>query len=133
MPDVFDYLPVVPPDYVEETLTIKPANTLDPVSDFLQRQKANDGGVFKTSTIKNTPEIFVTLNFQKISLADKNTLVDLYMNPNKALKTKRSFRWQHPDTDVVYTAIFTSPLQTPMFDDSMDNISVTIKVIGRVA
>lgn len=131
--DVFDYLPILTPDYAAETLTIKPAGKIEPISDILQRSLSTDGGNPKTSTMKTTPDILLPLSFQGLTSAQKETIIDLYLDPNKALKGKRSFKWQHPTTDVVYVVKFEGTMSNPLYTYGVYDINVAIRVIGRVS
>lgn len=129
--DTFDYLPFRDPDLPDETLSLSPSEKLDPISDILQREIDTGGGSPDVSTMKSTPNILLPLMFKGISETDKNTLIDLYLNPAKALKTKRSFLWEHPTTGITYTVVFASPLQQTLHAYGKYDINVTIRVVGR--
>jgi hypothetical protein len=131
MADPFSYLPVLTPDYTAVTLTVIPANKIEPVSDILQREMSTDGGSPKTSTMKDTPDIILLLSFLGVGATDRNIISDMYHNPSKALKSKQSFGWQHPVTEIIYTSVFVGAYQEILTTYGKYDVNVTLRVIGK--
>ena len=127
---MLNYLPEITPDYSGEILDIAPANNMDLSGDILQSESVTDGGNPKVVTMDETPIFITPFQFISIEKEDRDFIKDLYFNPEKALKTARSFMWAHPDSGVIYTVCFQGAYSEKFYTYGRYDVSVTIKVIG---
>ena len=130
---MLDYLPILVPDYAGETLTMNPTGDIQATGQRRQVITETDGDNPKGVTLKQTPDYYIPLSFKWLSESARNILSDLYYNPAKAYGMVKSFRWQHPVSEVVYVARFVSEFNEILRPNGYYEVSLRIKVIGRLS
>ena len=127
---MWDYLGYIEPDYSAEYLDISPNFAIPAPGSYKQQRNETDGGNPKVVTLKTTPDIILQLRYTGKETADYNTLADLYYNPVKAYGMARSYVWQHPQTDELFTVQNVSEFSETLQTYNRYDIQFSIKVLG---
>ena len=127
---MWDYLEYVEPDYSDEYLELSPNFAIPAPGGYRQSRNETDGGNPKVVTMKDTPDVHLTLKFTGVETANYNILADLYYNPAKAYGMAKSYVWKHPQTDELFTVQNTSQFSETLMTYNRYDISFSLKVLG---
>jgi len=109
--EIKDYLTAKTADYSTTTLSLKPQDVV--VEQFDKAQEVlelDDENIF-VITFSSTPKVRVTLKWdQWLTEAESNTLIDFWVDTNKANGRARTFKWTHPTDGNTYVARFLSDI-----------------------
>lgn len=99
---MFNYLSIVTPDYSTTMLSIVPKDIIpDEMGRSLGWNITDSGN--RESVIKSSSTKFaLTLQYANLSVADSNTIMDLYLDTNKGAFGSRTIPWLHPLDQHIY-------------------------------
>jgi hypothetical protein len=106
-----EFLATVVPDYTAVTINIAPHDqmTTNPVK--TQKLKYKDDNTPLVLNINNATKFKITLQWDKLSLADAETIMELWTSTSKADGMANSIVWTNPADSKTYTVHFiTEPL-----------------------
>jgi hypothetical protein len=130
-----DYLSTLTADYATTALSVKPRHTMNEIGEFRQDVTLYDDGSDQTITFSTTPKCWIRLRWDNISDSDSDTIMDFYLDVNKAKGMARSFKLLHPTEGRYYTVKFTSPITRESFTKTLfKNIpDLVFRVLGYYA
>jgi len=109
-----NYLPTAQPDYLEEVVTLRPTGSLSFSSEKKQRVDRSDGGSKETITLSKNNCIHINLQLSNLNSTNKDFILDLYCNINKADGLKKTFLFRDPVETEDYVCMFTDNLSESM-------------------
>jgi hypothetical protein len=117
----------ISPDYVA-FLDVTPTKILPLRHSFNHVQHNFEDGRVRTQNLSSV-KYDIELQWDYISSADLETILDWYHNDSKANGMARTFYWRHPRTEILYVARFLGPLRTsyePGFLQSINKIPMRV-------
>lgn len=134
--EMYDYLPIVSPDYTSTTLSITPHGELTFIGRKSQIVHELDDGSITTISISDNAYFDVEIGWDMLSDSDAGTVMDFYFDSNKANAKENSFYWQHPEDGHTYVAKFTSDF-TGIYKGGWGNYQqlsgFSMRIFGRKA
>ena len=121
------YLNSLAADYTTTELSITPQNTMTETAGRNQIVHEADDGSISVVSLSDSVIFTVTLQWDVISDADSNTIIDFWADTAKGDGRARTFYWQHPTDDNTYTVRFMGPLKKVFKTDL-----VTLREISQV-
>jgi len=107
---VYNYLPIIAPDYTGLILSTKPHNTMEIVGKKSQVAYVLKDGSHKVQEISNQSYFNVSLQWEFLSQIEYDEVSDLWHNPSKANGFERTFKWLNPSDQATYVVRFMSEL-----------------------
>jgi len=107
--EIYDYLPTKEADYTATELTVTPQRILTETADKKQVVHEYDSGSPDVVSFSDNPVCEITLMWPSITESDAGTILDMYLDTNKANARERTFYFSHPDGHS-YTVRFLGPL-----------------------
>lgn len=104
--EMYDYLSTVTPTYTTTTLSISPQGELRYAGRFPQNTHITDDGVPHTISKGSVPYFDVFIRWDILTSSDAGTVMDFYLDANKAKGMEKSFYWDHPVDGHTYVAMF---------------------------
>lgn len=133
---MWDFLPVLTADY-DYTLDISPHKILPMTGDKSQLVHKKDNGSISVYTISSQSYFDVEVTWDILVSVDYAVIFDLWHNPLKANGMGRTFYWEHPLENLVYTARFMSKIKgnnhAGWGADKLSMNTVTLRLEGRKA
>ena len=124
-------LPAISADYTTTTLDITPNKVLTVVGAKAQVIHEMDDGSVAVVSESDTSAYQVQLQWDVLTEAEHTTIMDYWHNPLKANGMKRTFKWLHPVTLVVYVVRFLTDLSSTHNTHEYKDIStITLAVEG---
>jgi hypothetical protein len=129
-----DYLDIAVPDYGTETLFLAPQDTMPEAASKNQIVHELDDGDMEVISLSDEPQFTVTLQWDVLSLADSDALMDYWLSPAKANGYARSFKWSHPLDGHVYVARFASDITRTLRTANLAGVaSLKLRIEGVVS
>jgi hypothetical protein len=115
------YLSTVAPDYAY-TLDIDGQHVLPhtPYKNHILLYK--DDGTPHTVELDSAVKFLLSVQYTGLSADNANTIMDLWLDINKANDTARSFRWQHPKEAKIYVVNYIATPSLQLFPHSFNGI-----------
>jgi hypothetical protein len=108
--ELWRYLTETTADYTAEQLSLDPIKVMPVSAGYRQAKIEYDDNHAAVATFGLHPKMLVGLQFGHLSDTDMGTLMDFYLNYNKARGQERTFEWDPPArwpvSGVVYVARF---------------------------
>jgi len=124
-------LPTISADYTTTTLDITPNKVLTVVGAKAQVIHEMDDGSVAVVSESDTSAYQVQLQWDVLTEAEHAIIMDYWHNPLKANGMKRTFKWLHPITLVVYVVRFLTDLSSTHNTHEYKDIStITLAVEG---
>jgi len=124
-------LPAISADYTTTTLDITPNKVLTVVGAKAQVIHEMDDGSVAVVSESDTSAYQVQLQWDVLTEAEHAIIMDYWHNPLKANGMKRTFKWLHPITLVVYVVRFLTDLSSTHNTHEYKDIStITLAVEG---
>ena len=124
-------LPAISADYTTTTLDITPNKVLTVVGAKAQVIHEMDDGSVAVVSESDTSAYQVQLQWDVLTEAEHTIIMDYWHNPLKANGMKRTFKWLHPITLVVYVVRFLTDLSSTHNTHEYKDIStITLAVEG---
>lgn len=92
---MYDYLPTKTAEYTT-ALTLTPQNVLEEEGGRHVQFNESDSGVMEAVLLAGQTTFTVTLEWENMSAAESDTVMDYYLDPAKGAFGARTFLWQHP-------------------------------------
>jgi hypothetical protein len=129
-----DYLDIAVPDYGTETLSLSPQETMPEAASKNQIVHELDDGDMEVISLSDEPQFVVTLQWDVLTSAESDTLMDYWLAPTKANGYARSFKWAHPLDGHVYVARFASDITRTLRTANIAGIaSLKLRIEGVVS
>lgn len=129
-----DYLSVAVADYLTETLSLSPQDTMAEDASKNQVTHEMDDGSIEIVSLSDTPQFTVTLRWDVLSSSEADLLMDWWLSSSKANGRARTFKWQHPTDGHVYVARFDSDISRDLKTASIAAIaSIDLRIEGYVS
>jgi hypothetical protein len=129
-----NYLNLKIPDYATTTLSIGSTTVLPQIGDKHQIKKDFDDGSVSVVGVSANNVFEVQLQWNYISDADHDTLMDFWHDSSKGAGMMRTFCWEHPIDGYVYVVRFFSPVTSSYTEAGHISVSnVTLRVEGVLA
>lgn len=122
---MYDYLSYKAPDYAY-TLSIAPNNEISEDGGRKVQINEADSGTPEVVVLGGSTTFDVDLEWENISKADSDTILDIYHDANKGAWGSRTFRWAHPTDTHVYTVRFIG--KVPRVTNMMNYRTITAKI-----
>ena len=129
---MYDYLVAKTPDYTTTTLSIRPSNQMDEDGGDKVKMNESDSGALESITLSGNRTFSVPVEWE-VNLADSNTIMDMYWDPNKGASGARTFKWAHPIDGHIYTVRFVGKVPRTTTSCSLRVIKATLLVEGYVS
>jgi len=124
-------LPAISADYTTTTLDITPNKVLTVVGAKAQVIHEMDDGSVAVVSESDTSAYQVQLQWDVLTEAEHTIIMDYWHNPLKANGMKRTFKWLHPITLVVYVVRFLTDMSSTHNTHEYKDIStITLAVEG---
>jgi len=124
-------LPTISADYTTTTLDITPNKVLTVVGAKAQVIHEMDDGSVAVVSESDTSAYQVQLQWDVLTEAEHTIIMDYWHNPLKANGMKRTFKWLHPITLVVYVVRFLTDMSSTHNTHEYKDIStITLAVEG---
>ena len=124
-------LPTISADYTTTTLDITPNKVLTVVGAKAQVIHEMDDGSVAVVSESDTSAYQVQLQWDVLTEAEHAIIMDYWHNPLKANGMKRTFKWLHPITLVVYVVRFLTDMSSTHNTHEYKDIStITLAVEG---
>ena len=125
------YLAEVQADYEATALDVCPQRVMTIDSNVMQEIHEFDDGSQSVVDISENDYFDVELQWTYVSPTDREAITDLFYNPFKAKKFKRSFYWEHPTDGYFYTVYFRTALRERYIPGNIQGITtLTLRVVG---
>jgi hypothetical protein len=129
----WEYLPEKVPDY-NGTLDVEPQRVLTEMGGFRQEQVEYDDENIQTITFSTTPKIFFRVQWDSITEAEADAIMDMYLDANKAMGMAKSFKFYHDIDELYYIVHFASQISRDTFGHPWRAIpSIMLRVVGYIA
>jgi len=128
---MYRYLSTKTADYTTTTLEIPSQVVLSQSGNKSQVSHDFDDGSLAVVGLSSSSYFDVQLQWNYITEANKDIILDLWHNPLKADGMRRTFYWKHPKTLKYYTVQFTSPLVVDDIPAAMGIQTVSLRVSGN--
>jgi len=99
------YLDDVTADYSYD-LVLRNQNVMPERGEKPQKIHTFDDGSISVSRMSDDSFFDVEVQFTAVTIANSDTILNLWHNKSKANQSARTFYWQHPATEVYYTVRF---------------------------
>lgn len=134
--EMYDYLSTVTPTYTTTTLSITPHGELKYIGKKSQVVHNFHGGGIGVISFNDSPYYDVFIEWQILTSSDHGTIMDFYMDANKANGMENSFYWAHPVDGHTYVAQFMSDFTGVYVGGwgTQQNLpGMVLRIIGRKA
>lgn len=129
-----DYLDIAVPDYGTETLSLAPQETMPEAASKNQIVHELDDGDVEVISLSDDPQFTVTLQWDVLTPAESDILMDYWLSPAKANGYARSFKWAHPLDGHTYVARFASDITRILRTANLAGIaSLKLRIEGVVS
>jgi len=128
---MYRYLTTKTADYTTTMLEIPSQVTLSQSGNKSQVSHDFDDGSLAVVGLSSSSYFDVQLQWNYITEANKDIILDLWHNPLKADGMRRTFYWKHPKTLKYYTVQFTSPLVVDDVPAAMGIQTVSLRISGN--
>lgn len=129
-----DYLSIAVADYLTETLSLSPQDTMTEDASKNQITHEMDDGSIEVVSLSDTPQFTATLKWDTLSSSEADTLMDFWLSSSKANGKARSFKWAHPTDGHVYVARFDSDISRSIKTAAIAGIaSIDLRIEGYVS
>lgn len=129
-----DYLDIAVPDYGTETLSLAPQDTMPEAASKNQVVHELDDGTREVVSLSDDPQFVVTLQWDVLTSAESDVLMDFWLAPFKANGYARSFKWLHPLDGHVYVARFASDITRTLRSASLAGVaSLKLRIEGVIS
>ena len=135
---LYDYTSAATPDYafdLQDSLTSKPqVSATESPSWNQQTSEPDDGSAPAVVTIAEVVNQYLTLQWDVLSAADAQTIIDWYCSASKGYGVARTFKLTHPTDGHVYVVRFWSNPSKTLYPAAIYAVpSVTFRVEGYVS
>jgi len=128
---VHRYLEEIQADYEGEALDVMPQRVMNVSSEALQEIHEFIDGSREVVEFSENDYFDVELQWSYVTEAESDHIKDLFYNPFKAKRFKRSFYWKHPIDGEFYTVYFQSNLREQYRAGPIRGITtLTLRVVG---
>jgi len=128
---MYRYLATKTADYTTTMLEIPSQVVLSQSGNKSQVSHDFDDGSLAVVGLSSSSYFDVQLQWNYITEANKDIILDLWHNPLKADGMRRTFYWKHPKTLKYYTVQFTSPLVVDDIPAAMGIQTVSLRISGN--
>ncbi len=129
-----DYLDIAVPDYLTETLSLSPQDTMTEDASKNQTVREMDDDSVEVISLSDTPVLSVTLKWDILSASEADTLMDFWLSSSKANGRARTFKWAHPTDGHVYVARFNDDISRDIKTAAIMGIaSIELRIEGYVS
>lgn len=108
--DLRDYLSAATADYTATQFDVRPQNVMVEEGEFRQEAVEFDDVSVGILTRSTDPPLFLSLEWQRLTEADANTIFDFYFDTAKAKGKARTFEFPHPTDGNTYIVRFWSKM-----------------------